>query len=456
MFKLKTAIAAGVALLTGALQPAYSATLAEVLEAAWQADSEWNAALRTWEADQQLENQGRAALLPNVNASYSWLKNDLEVRTGAKGDHDYESQTLTLSLVQPLFQPQAWYGYKQLKATTSVAAANFASARQDFLLRVSNQYFGVLRGWEDLTTLRAQERAIGRQLEQTRERYDVGLVAQTDVLEAQAAYDLTQSDRILAEAQFEIARDRLEALTNRNWDSLAKLQDDLPLDGPLPAKSEEWVELARARNPQLLMALYQSEVQQNNARVQAWAHSPTVDFVAQHQRYRDDDDTLQPTPPNTRNTAYGVEVKLPLFQGGAVASRRKQAALQYEASQETYQRTWRDVGQQALSSFRVVHANALRIKAREQAIRSAQSALEATQAGYDVGTRNIVDVLNAQRTLFSAQRDYATTRYDYITESLTLKAVAGVLSEDDLQQVDQWLSRNDEVTLDDVVNDQDA
>jgi outer membrane protein len=441
---------AAAALLLAATGVAQAATLADVLESAWQADSQWSGALRTWEAEQENVVQGRAGLLPSVNASYSWLDNDVEVTSSPGGETDFETQTLTLSLVQPLFRPGAWYAYKQADAATSVAAANFQQARQDFLQRVATQYFGVLQSWENLVSIRAEERAIGRQLEQTRERFDVGLVAITDVHEAEAAFDLTKVERILAEADFDIARDRLEALTGRTWESLAALQEELPLTGPEPANPQQWVELARQQNPTILAALYQSESSRYFASQQAWAHGPTVDLVAQHQRYKNDASgpTSTLNQPDTRTNAYGIEVNLPLFQGGGVNSRRKQAALQHEASQDLYQQTWRDVGQQTLGTYRVVSANALRISARAQAIRSADSALEATQAGYEVGTRNIVDVLNAQRTLFAARRDYANARYEYILDSLGLKALAGVLTEDDLEQVNNWLAPANQVDLD--------
>ena len=431
---------------------ARAATLADVLEAAWQADSQWSAALRTWEAEQQNVAQGRAALLPSVNAQYSWLDTERRFPDSNVPTQDFTNETITLSLVQPLFRPGAWYAYKQSDSVTSIGAANFQQARQDFFLRVSSQYFGVLRAWENLVSIRAEERAIGRQLEQTRERFDVGLVPITDVFEAEAAYDLTRVELIVLESEFDIARDRLEALTGRSWQSLAALQEELPLSGPEPAEPTQWVELARQQNPMLLAALHESESARHFARQQTSAQLPTVDLVARHQRI--DGDSFQGggagLPDKFHTNAYGIEVNMPLFQGGGLNSRRKQAALRHEASQDVYQQTWRDVGQQTLASYRMVSANAQRISARAQAIRSAESALEATEAGYEVGTRNIVDVLNAQRTLFSARRDYANSRYDYILDSLELKSLAGVLEEQDLMQVNEWLAPLDQVELDRV------
>lgn len=434
----------------------YANTLADALEAAWEADPEWSAALRTWEAGQENKKQGRAALLPNISARYNWMDNDYKIRR--TGDSvDYETETVAVTLAQPLFRPEAWYAYKQGSAATSVAEAEFAEARQQFFQRVASTYFEVLRTWENLASAQAEERAIGEQLEQTEERYEVGLVAQTEVHEAEAAYDLARVNVIMMQAEFDIARDKLEALTGRSWQQMATLLEDLPLNTPEPAEPNKWMELAQAQNPSLIAAQQQTEVLRYNARQQTSAMLPTVDLVAQHQRYRDNANVPTNNPlsggnlqPKSRTNAYGIEVNMPLFQGGGLNSKRKQTALQYEASVESYQQAWRDVGQQTLASFRLVTANASHIKARKQAIRSAKSALEATQAGYDVGTRNIVEVLNAQRTLFAAQRDYANARYDYILSSLSLKALAGVLSEEDIIQVNSWLSTIDQVELDKI------
>lgn len=438
----------------------YADTLADALEAAWQADPEWSAALRTWEAGQEHKAQGRSALLPNISARYNWMDNDLKIRRSG-ASIDYETETVAVTLAQPLFRPAAWYAYKQGGAATSVAEAEFVGARQQFFHRVASTYFEVLRAWENLTSAQAEERAIGEQLDQTQERYDVGLVAMTEVHEAEAASDLVKVNVIMMQAEFDIARDKLEALTGRPWQQIATLLEDLPLNTPQPAEPNKWMELAQAQNPNLLAAKQQTEVLRYTARQQTSNMLPTVDLVAQHQRYRDNANVPTNNPlsggnlqPKSRTNAYGIEVNMPLFQGGGLNSKRKQTALQHEASVETYQQVWRDVGQQTLASYRLVTANAAHINARKQAIRSAQSALEATQAGYEVGTRNIIEVLNAQRTLFAAERDYANARYDYILNSLSLKALAGVLSEEDLIQVNGWLSSLNQVDLQEVANGQ--
>ena len=435
---------------------ATAATLNDVLEAAWQADSQWSAARRTWEANQQGRVQGRAALLPSVSAQYSILENDRKNSgdtVDGSVDQEFRTTTTTLQLLQPLFRPAAWFSYRQADAFTSVAEAQFHEARQDFLLRVSEQYFNVLRAWENLDAARAEARAIERQLDQTRERFEVGLVPITDVHEAEAAADLSQVAVIVADSEFGIARDRLEALTERRWEQLALLQSDLPLAGPDPQDPQSWVDRARAQNPVILAALRSSDAAQYESRSRLSDQLPTIDFVAQHQRAETDGEfivggtNLVDGESNQRTNSYGIEINLPLFQGGALNSRRKQAALEASASKDQYRQAWRDVGQQTLALHRTVNADLLRIRARGQAIRSAESALRATESGYEVGTRNIVDVLNAQRNLFNARRDYANARYDYIVNTLTLKSLAGQLEEQDLANINDWLAPEDTIEL---------
>ncbi len=421
---------------------ANSATLQDVLDQAWAADYELHQAQRQLEAGQQQRIQGRAALLPSVGVQYSHLDNDRELKALGT-DETFDTETTTVRLTQPLFRPGAWYTRQSAVAATRLAEAEFAGARQGFLLRVAEQYFGVLRAWENLSAARAEERAIRRQLEQTRERFDVGLIPITDVHEAEAIYDTSQVGVIMTEAAFQIARDQLEALTGTSWQSLSGLADEMPLEAPEPADGDAWVSLAQQYNPQLLAADAARDISRHNSRQQLANQLPVVDLVAQHQNHN----TGATGSMSARSNSYGVEISMPLFQGGALQSRRKQSALQAEASQDSYRQAWRDVGQQTRAAWRTLQADLRRIHARQQAIRSAQSALRATESGYEVGTRNIVDVLNAQRGLFAAQRDYANSRHDYILNSLSLKALAGQLATEDLLQIDQWLSPENAVSL---------
>lgn len=436
-------------LLTTGLAPA--ADLEAIRNAAWDADSEWTAARRTWKAEQETLTQGRSALLPSVTASYRDTDSEFDPAT-VGGTDNFENTTLMVEARQPLFRPGAWFGYQQAQAAVSRAEAQFRQARQNFYLRVAEQYLGVLRAWENLVSARSEEKAISRQLEQTRNRFDVGVVPRTDVEEAQAAHDLSRSRLIGTKSEFLIARDKLEALTGKRWQELAVLGEDLPLNGPQPAEPSKWVERARAQNPQVQASESGAEAARQNARQRLAGQLPTVDLIGS---WQDADQTqaftqggkINTLPSEAKTTTYGFEIRMPLFQGGALNSQRKEAALRHEAARAQYKRTHRDAGQQARSLYRRVNSDALRVKARRQAIRSAESALEATQSGYEVGTRNVVDVLNAQQNLYGARRDYANARLDYILNSLRLKATAGMLKEQSLARINGWLSTEETLDL---------
>jgi outer membrane protein len=442
-----------VVLLTTLSAGVQAANLTDVANAAWSYDGTWRAERQNWEADQETLVQGRAALLPTIDATYGRYKTNQTIEQGGDTDVDYDREATVVTLTQPLFRLDAFYGYKEAKATVSVSQANFYQARQDFVLRVAQGYFSVLRAWDNLVSARAEEKAIGRQLDQASERFEVGLVPRTDVEEAQAAYDLTQVNLIVAQQDFAIARDQLETLTGRRWDSLAELREELPMAGPQPNDMAAWLDKTGYQNPRILASRFTAKAAGFTADRQLGAMMPRLQLVGSysHTHIAPDDGipaAYQNTlTPDNHGTEIGIEVTMPLFRGGALNSQRKQAALRADAADQLYLQTVRDVSQQARSAFRTVQADALRVQAREQAIRSASSALEATQSGYEVGTRNVVDVLNAQQALYAAQRDYANARYDYILNSLTLQAAAGDLDVRSLVAVNEWLSQEQTLNL---------
>lgn len=461
MQKILAPLALAISLASG---PTFGATLQDVASAAWDNDYEWDAARKTWLAADETRKQGFGGLLPQVTASYSHLRNKqrYEAFAGQPGgsplQRKYETQVGSVNVVQPLFRMDAWYEYQRTKTVSSAAEASFNSARQNFLLRVSEQYMNVLRTRENLTSAQAEERALARQLDQANERYKVGLVPVTDVNEAQAAYDLSRVGLIVGESDFGIARDQLEALTGKRWDSLDSLKAELPMSGPEPADPETWVEQAQANNPQVQVARNNAETARAISKQGLSAQMPTVDLVGQYQHQHILNQNININAlgaaagagglgSGTESNYYGVQVSMPLFAGGTLNSKRKQAALNYQASEQQYKVVWRDAGQQTRSLHRVVQANVLRVQAQRQALLSAQSALNATESGYSVGTRNIVDVVVAQRNLYSSQRDYASARYTYILDSLRLKAAAGILTEADLAEVNGWLDSSKPVNL---------
>lgn len=296
-----------------------------------------------------------------------------------------------------------------------------------------------MRAQDNLSAAQAEEKAVKRSLEQTQQRFDVGLIAITDVHEAQAGYDLTYVNLLGQEANLDISYEALEQLTGQRFNTVSPLKAEVSMEMPTPTNVESWVESGLAKYAGLRLA----EANRDAVRLQRNAtrsnHLPTVNLVAS---YTNGDQAPRVKDPlDNTTTAIGVQVSLPLLAGGANYSLSKQAAKNYAAAEYQLEGERRNTKQNIRSLFRKVKTNVLNVKARKQAIVSAESALEATQTGYKVGTRNIVEVLNAQRNLYQAQRDYANARYDYIQDLLNLKFFAGTLNEKDIDELNGWLAQ---------------
>lgn len=432
---LRLLAAAGLALTSHA---AWSASLADVLAAADANDPQWKATAATFAARREVLAQGRAGVLPSVVLSGELTDNSLDA---GGGNVDYDSRQLVLQATQPLLRFDRWFQYQTARASRSQADADFVAAEQDYLVRVTETYLGVLRAAEQLAFARAEEAAYARQLEQARQRFEVGLIAITDVHETQAAYDLAKVGLIVAGSDLSVARARLETLTGKRYPALAFPGEDMPVELPAPEGADAWAERARQGNPQLIAARHGARAAQQASRAAASGHLPSLDLFA---RRVDSDSPASLTPPinnvDSTTDTIGLSLEWPLFAGGAINSRRKQAGYEYDAAQENLRAAELNAVEGARTQYRVLEADVLRVAARRQAIVSAQSALDATQAGYDVGTRNIVDLLQAQRNAFAARRDLANARYDYMLNHLRLHGTAGALARDAVLAQDKWLN----------------
>lgn len=433
-------------------------TLSDIYQLALTNDPQLRAANAVLQAGKEAVPLGRAGILPRINASVEFTDGDGDsssfrtlnfgngFRAGAAGDSDDETEFYSLSLSQPLFDLPAWFIFKQGFDLDQQAEAQFAADQQATIIRVSSAYFNVLRASENLITSRAEQRAIGRQLDQTKERFEVGLLPITDVHEAQAAYDDASVNTLENEAALNIAFEGLEVLTGQHHESLAGLAPNFPIEPSTPADSKAWVEFAQSGNYRLKAARLAMAAAEKNARAKKAEHLPTVSASLTYSNFhkdghfvRSDTGDVQPFSEDAEPTVFSVRVDAPLFTGGLVSAQRRRATQEYIQARENHLLAQRNTTQQARSQHLKVKTDAARVKARGQAITSARSALEATEAGYDVGTRNIVDVLISQRTLYQAQRNYANARYDYINSMLQLKEVAGQLSPEDIGQLNQWL-----------------
>ncbi len=441
---------------------ALSNTLSDIYRLALDNDPQLRAARAAFEAGLEARNIGRAGLLPRVtgSAEYSEVDSDdfsrsffildgNQVESGSRGSGDTEQTVYTLSLNQPIFNLPAWHDFRRGTTVSEQARVAFAADQQSLILRVADAYFNVLRASENLTSAIAEEEAIGRQLEQTRQRYDVGLVPITDVHEAQAAFDDAHVNTLELRGALNVAFEALEVLTGQPHYQLAGLTEHFPIQEPEPAAREDWVLFSLRNNLDLKVAQLSRDAAGHNAEARKAEHLPTLTGSLS---YRDSDQersfrgrNLQGDPINTPSvnesqaTTLALRLEMPIFTGGLISAQRRQAQHQFAEAGELANATQRNVTQQARTAHLNVMTNTARVKARQQAITSAESALEATRAGYEVGTRNIVDVLFAERTLYQAKRNYANARYDYIASSLELKKIAGQLSPEDIHQLNAWL-----------------
>jgi len=304
------------------------------------------------------------------------------------------------------------------------------------MLRSTTAYFNILSAKDDLRVAKAEQEANKRQLEQAKQRFDVGLIAITDVHEAQASYDAARAAEIGAENSLDNAWEALlEIIGPQPQGGLASLGKGLRLQTPEPNDLQSWSDTAQQQNFDIIAARNQLESARQEIEVNRSGHYPTLDLVGGYQLNRSTNEFSS----ESDTTSIGLQLDLPIYTGGGVTSRTQQARATYRATQQSLDQTRRSVNRQVRDAFRGVLSTISRVKALQAATVSAKSALESTEAGYEVGTRTIVDVLDVQRNLFSSQRDYLRSRYDYIINGFKLKAATGNLAVEDLQRVNGWL-----------------
>ena len=436
-----------------AAQLSVADTLTHIYESALQNDPVLRAARASFQADRENSNIARGALLPQLSVSGEYSQTEINddsrsviiadgdtLESVTTGLLDTDETSYGVSLNQTIFNMPAWYSFQSGKALSESARAQFAADQQSLIIRVSEAYFSVLRAYDNLQTRDAEQRAIQRQLEQTRERFEVGLLPITDVHEAQAVFDDAAVNRLEARSTLNIAFEGLEVLTGENHQTLAGLKQGFSISNPDPLSDQAWVDFAIGNNFQLKVAQLGRDAAYNSAKAAAAARLPVVSGRASYFD-TDSDGTRYDAPFESQQDGHSfvISVTMPIWLGGSVDAQRRQAKQRSIASSENYIAAQRNTVQAARSLYQLVLTNAARVKARKQSITSADSALQATQAGYEVGTRNIVDVLLAQRTLFQARRNYSNARYDYILSMMRLKEVAGQLSPQDIYQLNAWL-----------------
>ena len=423
-----------------------SENILEIYNEALENDPTYKSAEYSYLADKQIVVQGRAALLPSITLSGSTNWN--EYYQNDQLQQEYNSFSKSARVSQPLFRLDSWFNFKRSKSLTNAAEADFAYQQQNLLLRTAELYFGVLRAIDNLNAAISEEKAIKKQLDQAQQRYEVGLSAITGVQEAQLAFDLSMAARINNEGNLFSAREALNALIGREIFSLDELGENLNVSSPFPNSKEEWVKTALENNYQLKAAYLRRDAAKSNARSVASNHLPKIDIVGSGSESETNQFNYEgfevngqgiPVPAVTGRRNYSIQLSVPIFQGGAVSSRRKQAYSQFNEADENTLFTERSVIQEVRSQFSNVVTLVANVNAQRQAVISATSALEATQVGYKVGTRNIVDLLQAEKNLYSAEKNLANAKYDYILANLRLALAAGTIGPNNIVDINNIL-----------------
>jgi outer membrane protein len=440
---MRVITSASFAFLLAAATAAPAADLLDVYRQARDADAVYAGARATWAAAQEKLPQGRAGLLPSVNLSASTQYNDGNVRAGvlatASSAGRY-SNDVRLSLIQPLYRRQNLVAYEQGKTQVAQADAQFALSAQDLILRVAQAYFDVLLAQDTVDFAAAQKAAISEQLAQAKRNFEVGTATITDQHDAQARYDLTVAQEIAAQNDLEIKKRSLEQIIGRPAPGLALLGRQLPLAPPEPNVMDKWVQEAQQSNLQVLISQTGLTFASQDVDRNRGGHHPTLDAVAS---YSDSSSGsgVQAGLGGDPTKVIGLQLSLPLYQGGLIASRVREALANEDRARQDLENARRSAELATRQAFLGVSNGVAQVQALQAALTSSQSSLDSTRLGLEVGVRTQVDVLNAQQQLFSTRRDLAQALYNYVLSLLKLKAAAGKLTEDDLIKVNAWLER---------------
>ena len=428
--------------------PALGADLLQVYRDAVGYDAQFASAKSAWEAGQEKLPQGRAGLLPVISASANTTWNELDFSRRVPGtantDASYNTNGYQLILTQPLFRWQNYEQYGQSKLAVAQADALFSQAKQDLILRVSQAYFEVLLAQANLETSQMQKTAIGEQLEAAKRNFEVGTATIVDTHEAQSRYDIATSQELGAQNELEIKRQALRLITGKVFENLARLRREVELLRPQPDNMTQWVESAESGSPLVAAQQAALEIADKEINKQRAGHLPTLDLVATRGRSSATGTLAQGVPlpgSDTHASTVGLQLNLPIFSGGAVMSRDREAVALRDKARADLDNTRRSAALNARQAYLGVTSGLAQVKALRQALVSSLSSLESNRLGYEVGVRINIDVLNAQQQLALTRRDLAKAVFDTLVAQLRLKSAAGTLSEDDIQAVNALLEK---------------
>ncbi|EJF1125832.1 outer membrane channel protein TolC [Vibrio cholerae] len=411
----------------------WAENLAEIYNQAKENDPQLLSVAAQRDAAFEAVTSSRSALLPQINltAGYNINRSDQDPR-----ESDLLSAGINFS--QELYQRSSWVSLDTAEKKARQADSQYAATQQGLILRVAKAYFEVLRAQDNLEFVRAEKAAVGRQLEQTKQRFEVGLSAITDVHDAQAQFDGVLADEVLAENSLTNSYEALREITGQEYSKLAVLDTKRFAASRTTESSEALIEKAQQQNLSLLAARISQDVARDNISLASSGHLPSLTLDGGY-NYADNRNSNASSPSDYNDFKIGVNLKVPLYTGGNTTSLTKQAEFAYVAASQDLEAAYRSVVKDVRAYNNNINASIGALRAYEQAVISAKSALEATEAGFDVGTRTIVDVLDATRRLYDANKNLSNARYDYILSVLQLRQAIGTLSEQDVMDVNAGL-----------------
>ena len=444
----------------------YGDDLVTILQLALDNDPSLKQAQASYRANRENVIQSRSSMLPSLgvgagtsrltsgftDSQYINMTNPLTgetVRTKVRDGHSFRpginNHNWGVSLTQSVFNLPNWYSFQSAEATDRAAAVNLAAQEQDLIMRVATAYFDVLRAQDLLETNILVEEAAQRSLEQTQQREAVGLVAITDVYDSQAAYDLARNTTILQQDFLRSRYEALEAITGQGHPDIDELLDNFPIV-EVEGNLNQWETQADNNSLAIAAAEFNLDASRQTLRARKSDGLPTLDlqgFYGHIVTAPIVSQGIQIGGGASDRTQLALNLNIPLYTGGTLSSRKRAAEYNVVAAQESLELTKRELTQNIRNAYRRVNTDVLVIAQRQQSITSAQSALDATELGAEVGTRNIVEVLLARENLFRALRMYADARYTYVIDTLVLKQIAGILTPQDIIELNEWLQESE-------------
>ena len=444
----------------------YGDDLVTILQLALDNDPSLKQAQASYRANRENVIQSRSSMLPSLgvgagtsrltsgytDSQYINMTNPLTgetVRTKVRDDHSFRpginNHNWGVSLTQSVFNLPNWYSFQSAEATDRAAAVNLAAQEQDLIMRVASAYFDVLRAQDLLETNIQEEEAAQRSLEQTQQREAVGLVAITDVYDSQAAYDLARNTTILQQDFLRSRYEALEAITGQGHPDIDELLDNFPIV-EVEGNLNQWETQADNNSLAIAAAEFNLDASRQTLRARKSDGLPTLDlqgFYGHIVTAPIVSQGIQIGGGASDRTQLALNLNIPLYTGGTLSSRKRAAEYNVVAAQESLELTKRELTQNIRNAYRRVNTDVLVVAQRQQSITSAQSAMDATELGAEVGTRNIVEVLLARENLFRALRMYADARYTYVIDTLVLKQIAGILTPQDIIELNEWLQESE-------------